>query len=480
VIEENATNGFDPVSSIRSSKISSLGDPEFTEFYGTKYCLYAGAMAKAIASEDMVIALAKNGFMGSFGSGGLSPQRIESAILKIKNALKFKEPFIFNLLHNPMEPVIERKTVDLYIKHGVPCIEAAAYIMLSLPLVHYRVSGLSKDSDGSIKIEHKVIGKISRREVATRFMEPAPIDMVNSLLEEKLISQEQAELSQLVPMADDITAEADSGGHTDNRSLVALLPSILELRDQLQEKHKYPNQVRIGAAGGIGTPEAALAAFMMGASYVVTGSVNQCCVESGSSSYTRELLSKADMADVTMAPAADMFEMGVRLQVLKRGTLFPMRAQKLFDIYNDYKSIEDVPKVKIDRLEKQIFKSSVKDIWRNTVSFFEKTDPTQIEQANKDPKKKMALIFRWYLGLASHWANVGEKGREADYQIWCGPSMGAFNMWVKGTYLEPLKNRKVSDVAMHILIGASYLRRIQDLKSKGVKIHPIIARYKPV
>ena len=55
--------------------------------------------------------------MGSFGSGGLSPQRIESAILKIKNALKFKEPFIFNLLHNPMEPVIERKTVDLYIKH---------------------------------------------------------------------------------------------------------------------------------------------------------------------------------------------------------------------------------------------------------------------------------------------------------------------------------------------------------------------------
>ena len=27
-----------------------------------------------------------------------------------------------------------------------------------------------------------------------------------------------------------------------------------------------------------------------------------------------------------MAPAADMFEMGVKLQVLKRGTMFPMRA----------------------------------------------------------------------------------------------------------------------------------------------------------
>ena len=33
------------------------------------------------------------------------------------------------------------------------------------------------------------------------------------------------------------------------------------------------------------------------------------------------------MADVSMAPAADMFEMGVQLQVLKRGTLFPMQAR---------------------------------------------------------------------------------------------------------------------------------------------------------
>ena len=34
-----------------------------------------------------------------------------------------------------------------------------------------------------------------------------------------------------------------------------------------------------------------------------------------------------------MAPAADMFEMGVKLQVLKRGTMFPMRAQKLYELY---------------------------------------------------------------------------------------------------------------------------------------------------
>ena len=90
-----------------------------------------------------------------------------------------------------------------------------------------------------------------------------------------------------VPMADDITVEADSGGHTDNRPLVCLLPSMLELRDTIQEEHGYAEPLRVGAAGGIGTPAAALAAFVMGAAYVVTGSVNQACLEAGTSAHTR-------------------------------------------------------------------------------------------------------------------------------------------------------------------------------------------------
>ena len=44
----------------------------------------------------------------------------------------------------------------------------------------------------------------------------------------------------------------------------------------------------------------------MGAAYVVTGSVNQACYEAGASEHTRRLLAQAEMADVTMAPAADM------------------------------------------------------------------------------------------------------------------------------------------------------------------------------
>ena len=118
-------------------------------------------------------------------------------------------------------------------------------------------------------------------------------------------------------------------------------------------------------------------------------------------------------------------------------------------------------------------------IWEETKTFFEGRDPSQIVSAKKDPKKKMSLIFRWYLGLASRWSNTGEKGREMDYQIWCGPCIGAFNAWVKNSYLEDVKNRKVVDVAAHILKGAAFLYRIQILRNQGIIIPIELGQYIP-
>jgi trans-AT polyketide synthase, acyltransferase and oxidoreductase domains len=59
-----------------------------------------------------------------------------------------------------------------------------------------------------------------------------PAKIVAQLKETGKITETEAELSRFVPMADDITAEADSGGHTDNRPAVTLLPSMLALRDE--------------------------------------------------------------------------------------------------------------------------------------------------------------------------------------------------------------------------------------------------------
>jgi PfaD family protein len=226
--------------------------------------------------------------------------------------------------------------------------------------------------------------------------------------------------------------------------------------------------VRVGAAGGIGTPESALGAYMMGAAYVVTGSINQSCVEAGASEHTKKLLAQAEMADVMMAPAADMFEMGVKLQVLKRGTMFGLRSQKLFEYYKNYNSIEEIPTAEREQLEKQIFKKSLDEVWQDTMIYFNQRDPQQIIRAENNPKRKMALIFRWYLGLSSRWSNTGEKGREIDYQIWCSPAIGAFNNWVRDSYLNDYDNRSVVDIAHHIIFGAAYLYRLQNLKLQGI------------
>ncbi len=212
-------------------------------------------------------------------------------------------------------------------------------------------------------------------------------------------------------MADDLTAEADSGGHTDNQAAVVLIPTMLALRDRLQRQYRFHEAPRIGAAGGISTPWSAAAAFAMGASYVVVGSVNQACVESGTSDAVRKMLAEAQQADIAMAPAADMFEMGVKVQVLKRGTMFAMRAAKLYEIYRAHDSIDQIPAADRAMLEKTIFKAPLETIWDQTRAYFLDRDPSQVERAGRDPKHKMALVFRWYLGQSSHWANAGDPTR---------------------------------------------------------------------
>ncbi len=427
--------------------------------------------------KNWSLRLGNAGFLGSFGAAGLHPTRVEQAIVKIQEALGDK-PYAFNLINSPNEPALEKNSAALYIKHKVRTVEASAYVDLTVPLVQYRISGLTELPDGTIQAQNKVIAKLSRREVARLFLSPAPEDIIRQLLNEGSISQHQAELARNIPVADDITAEADSGGHTDNRPLVAMMPGMIALRDELQNKFNFAAPVRIGAAGGISTPEAALAAFMMGAAYIVTGSVNQSCQEAGTSNHTRQLLAAASMADVTMAPSSDMFEMGVKVQVLKRGTMFPVRAKNLHELYSRYNSWEEIPQTEREKLEKLVFRRDFATVWQDTENFFRERDPRQIERAQIDPHYKLALVFRWYLGLSSRWSNIGESGREMDYQIWCGPAMGAFNDWVRGTYLESPENRKVVEIARHILTGAAYLSRVRMLEAiTGERLSPEITRY---
>jgi hypothetical protein len=82
----------------------------------------------------------------------------------------------------------------------------------------------------------------------------------------------------------------------------------------------------------------------------------------------------------------------------------------------------------------------------------------------------MALVFRAYLGQSSIWATTGVPERQLDYQIWCGPAMGAFNEWVQGSFLEPIENRKVDIVALNIMYGAAVTLRLWQLQSQNNRL----------
>lgn len=471
-----SNDGIAAVAMLIAISPSHFGDAKFISSHGLRSAYMAGSMANGISGVELVTALGKAGYLASFGSGGISPARLLDAISSIKNQLP-NGPFAFNLIHSPNEPVLEQKAVDLFLEHEIQTIEASAFLRLTPTVVQYRAAGLSSDSSGKLKIQNKVIAKLSRPEVAIQFLNPAPEKILAKLVEGGKISPQQAQLARVVPMADDITVEADSGGHTDNRPLVGLLPSILALRNEIQAKNRYPDPVRIGAGGGIGTPASVLGAFSMGAAYVVTGSVNQGCLEASTSSQVKKALAEAAAPDVMMAPSADMFEMGVKVQVLKRGTMFPMRSQKLYDTYLKYEGIEQIEPAERRELEEKIFQNDLDSIWDECVKFFTERDPSQLEKAQDNPKRKMALIFRWYLGLATHWGIQGIPERNLDYQIWCGQSMGAFNDWVRGTLLEAAENRKVVIIADQLMEGAAYQYRLNQLALQGISTPTSWKRY---
>ena len=184
----------------------------------------------------------------------------------------------------------------------------------------------------------------------------------------------------------------------------------------------------------------------------------------------RALLAKADMTDVAMAPAPDMFEMGVEVQVLKRGTMFAQRAAELYALYQAHEAIEDIPASTRARLEDQVFRASVDEVWTQTQQFWAKRGPAELDRAQRDPKHRMALMFRWYVGLSSRWAIAGQPERALDYQIWCGPAMGSFNAWVAGSVLEPPEARDVVQIARNLLEGAAVLTRAHQLRSHGVPV----------
>lgn len=457
-----------------------LGDRSFQECHAVRFAYVGGDMARGISSGEMVINLARSGMLGFFGSAGLPLQRVEQEIVRLKAAL---DPaglsWGVNLIHQPDDPAAEQETLELFLRSGVRRMSASAFMGITPGLVQFACKGLRRDRTGRIQRLHHLFAKISRPEVARGFLEPAPPAMLHRLVASGALSPGEAELAREIPLAGDITVEADSGGHTDNRPLPVLFPVVAKLRERIAAQYGYANLPRLGAAGGLGSPDAVASAFCLGAAFVLVGTVHQTCIESGLSKQGKDLLHGAAMTDVAMSPSADMFELGGKVQVLKKGTMLAVRANELRRIYLQYDALAEIPEQVRTRIERTIFRMPLERVWLETKDYFAKTDPAQIEKADADEKYRMALVFRWYLGSSSAWAIAGESGRNLDFQIWCGPAIGSFNAWVRDSFLQAPENRYVAQVALNLLEGAAVVTRAHQLRTYGVPVPASMFLYKP-
>jgi trans-AT polyketide synthase, acyltransferase and oxidoreductase domains len=447
----------------------TLGAASFRREYNVRYAYMAGAMYKGIASADLVVRMARAKHLAFFGTGGLKLDVIGAAIRRIKRELTGGETFGMNLVCNLGKPDEELETVRLFLAERITTLEAAAFLYVTPALVFYRAIGLTRSAAGMVTASNRVIAKVSRPEVAQHFLEPAPRKILRNLVDGGFITPQQAEMAASAPMADDIAVEADSGGHTDMGVAFVLLPSIKRQRDLVCAQYRYARPVRVGAAGGIGSPEAAAAAFVLGADFIVTGSINQCTPQAGTSDVVKDMLQEMNIQDTGYAPAGDMFEIGARIQVLKRGGFFAARANKLYELWRAHASLEEIPEKTRQDIQEKYFHRTFDEVYAETKAYYQTVAPEEIEKADRNPKHKMALIFRWYFIHTMRLALGGDESHRVDYQVHCGPALGAFNQWVKGTELQNWRNRHVEVIAEKLIHDtAKYLNeRMRLLTAAG-------------
>jgi trans-AT polyketide synthase/acyltransferase/oxidoreductase domain-containing protein len=439
-----------------SEKINAtdLGSEHYKKAYKVKYAYSSGAMHHGISSVRLIVAMSKAGMMSYYGTSGLSLKRIEEDIREIQKELGTGYSFGVNIANDFYRPDLEKQCIELFIKYKVKFIEVAHYLHVSRFLVKFRALGLRKDTNGNIRSENRIQIKVARPETAELFMNVASEELIQSLVATKEISLRQAELLKQVPVATDICVEADGGGYTDRGVTAVLIPVIVRLRKEIMKKNNYNEIINLGSAGGIGTPESAASAFFLGADFIVTGSINQCTVEAQMSNAVKKLIEGIHVPDTTYAPATHMFELGAKVQVLKKGVFFPARANKLFEIYKQYNSLDELDKNLRDELELKYFRKSIDSVIQECEKMYSETE---FKKAQENAKAKMAMVFKWYLDFSSISALSDDETNKVNYQVYCGPAMGAFNQWVKGSDFEKWQNRNVDKIGIRLMDATAEL-----------------------
>ncbi|WP_306856112.1 MULTISPECIES: ACP S-malonyltransferase [unclassified Streptomyces] len=405
----------------------SLGAATFRERYGLRRSYLIGSMYGGVSGETLLRSAAKAGLLGFLGVGGLPLDEVDRQLRTLCSDLGLGGAFGVNLLYRHGAPEAEAALVDLLLSHGVELVEASGFPMITEDLVRFRLKG------------GRILAKVSRTDTAAEFLAPPPQSVVSRLLAAGAVTPQEAEAARYRPMADDLCVEGNGGWLHGTAEPLTVLPQVLRLRDATALPGQPP--VHVGCAGGIGSPEAAAAAFVLGADFVLTGSVNQCSVEAATSDPVKDLLQEAREYDVALAPWGEQFEHGVQASYLKLGQFFPARAARLYDLWHRHNSFAEID---------QTTRTQVLERYLGG-------ERPPLVAAGRDPKADMAALFREYFARGLRLAVTGDRASAVDHLIHCGPAMGAFNHAVAGTELRLWRNRTVESISDTLMEGAAAL-----------------------
>lgn len=438
---------------------NDLGSQAFKQQLGLDYAYMAGPMNLGIASAEMVVRLAENKMLGFISSALISTEQLKAMIQQVKDHLKQNEAFGVGISYNREFPGQERTILSIVREEKIRVLQLFNYIQMTEAYAEFRIKDLhhAKETNGK---PTTVLVKLSRPEIAELFMKPISSNMMEQLLGQQRITIEEAQWARQFPASDGICVEADSGGFTEGKSLLTLLPGIMDIRKNCTRTYQYKSNIFVGAAGGIGTPYAAFCMFLLDADFIMTGSVNVASVEAGISDCGKEKLLQLDIQDTGYTSAVDFFEFGSRVQVMKKGSLFCAKARRLYELYGQFDSIEEIDDKTKEMLISRYFHKELDIILKEALELR--------PQEYIDDKVKLRLLFQWYLIQTQKYTISGNRENLSDFQIYCSSAMGAFNRYVKGTKLERLDNRRVDLIGRMIMDGARELavKKRNQIKSE--------------
>lgn len=398
---------------------TSLGAASFRAAYGARLAYAVGGLEPGLVPLDTVLETAREGILAYHTPRTPSPEAIEDELAHLARAGGGALPVglsLSQLRHPGLDAILEAM-----LRHGILNLELRDPVGVGPGLVGFRRAG------------GRILVRTGRFDVAREFLAPLPGDPTPG----------QA-------VASDLAVRVDFTEPLDSSCGAALLPLMLELRDELGAGRGPEGGTRIGLGEGLGTPRGVAAAFRQGADFVVTVGVNACTREARLSARAKDLLQGAGPQDFVFAPDGQDFEQGLRRAVLGRGLLFPGRAQLLFELSRTARRLDDLDGATRSALERHILKQPAAAILDG-------------QGPGARGPSELAHLARWYLDTSRAAAFDGRSDWAADYSIPGDVGLGAWNLHARGTELEAWRDRTPERIASHLMSHAgALLERSED------------------